>query len=104
MNRLSSEFFNTFFKSQAQVASFAYLSDPEYRTPGGLTLAQKDQNPKEPDQHATLREQTFQKAGIFAKIGFAGIADQYNFEMDLLLKISHFTYQSSDKNPSYYQF
>ncbi|MBL0323802.1 MAG: TonB-dependent receptor plug domain-containing protein [Cytophagaceae bacterium] len=88
MNRLSLNFSNTFFLNpKHQVSTFAYLSDLEYRTPGGLTLAQKDQNPKAArPATATLPGAEAQKAGILQKIGFAGIADQYNFGNGFTLK------------------
>lgn len=88
MNRLSLNLSNTFFiNPNHQISTFAYLSDLEYRTPGGLTLAQKDKDPRAArPATASLPGAEAQKAGILQKIGFAGIADQYNFGKGFILK------------------
>ena len=75
------------YSENIQLQMLLLLSDLHYETPGGLTLAQMTENPRQArPKTATLPGAEDQNAGIFNKIIFAGLSHLFNFNKDL----SHF--------------
>jgi iron complex outermembrane receptor protein len=63
-----------------QLRLLAFYSDLQYKTPGGLTRAQMEGNPKAARQATpTLPGAVTQQAGIFAKTFFSGLAHEVTF-------------------------
>ena len=63
------------------------FSDLHYETPGGLTLSQMQENPRQSrPKTATLPGAAEQRAGIYNKMIFAGLSNLYNFNENF----SHF--------------
>ena len=57
------------------------FSDLHYETPGGLTLSQMQENPRQSrPKTATLPGAAEQRAGIYNKMIFAGLSNLYNFD------------------------
>ncbi len=66
------------FNSKAALKLFVLYGDLGYRTPGGLTLAQMQQEPRQArPATATLPSAEAQKAGIYNKTLFAGLSHQW---------------------------
>ncbi|HAL81148.1 MAG TPA: TonB-dependent receptor [Mucilaginibacter sp.] len=88
----------TYSKDELKVLGF--YSDLDYETPGGLTLAQYQADP----QLARLSTKTIpgsirQKAGIYQKMLFGGVVNEYHFNDELRNVTSVFGTYVDFKNP-----
>ncbi len=79
---------------------FLLYADLGYRTPGGLTQAQMDENPRQsrPAAGASPGAKE-QQAGIYNKTWYAGIAHQTNITQNLAHHISVFGSNTDLENP-----
>lgn len=100
LNRKTLNLSNTFFLAQHTISLFGLLSDIDYLTPGGLTLAQMQANPKaaRPKTPATAGAAE-QKAGIRQKIGVFGVSDQWNLNNNWELNSAVFFTANKLENP-----
>lgn len=70
-----------------EVKTILFFSDLHYETPGGLTLDQLNENPRQSrPKTKTLRSAEDQNAGIYNKMIFAGVSHLLNFNENF----SHF--------------
>lgn len=100
MDRKTLNLSHTFFLDKHTVNLFGLISDIDYRTPGGLTLAQMEANPKaaRPKTPATPGAEE-QKAGIKQKIGMVGLSDQWNLKQNWELNSALFFTANRLENP-----
>jgi iron complex outermembrane receptor protein len=64
-----------------QVRLLGFYSDLAYQTPGGLTLSQYENDPSEArPPTATLPGAVEQQAGIYQKMLFGGVVNEYHFD------------------------
>ena len=100
MNRQTLNLSNTFFLKKHSLSVFGLLSDLGYLTPGGLTLAQMEANPKSarPKTPATPGALE-QKAGIHQKIGIIGASDSWNMGQGFELNSAVFFTANALHNP-----
>ncbi|MBB6239720.1 iron complex outermembrane receptor protein [Pedobacter sp. AK013] len=88
------------YSHAGNLKAFAFYSDLKYETPGGLTAAQLDQNPKlARPATATLPGAISQQAAIYNKTIFGGIANSYQISQRLKHVIALFTSYTDFKNP-----
>lgn len=88
------------YSNAGSLKAFAFYSDLKYETPGGLTAAQLDLNPKLARQATpTLPGAIAQQAAIYNKTIFGGIANSYQISQRLKHVISLFTSYTDFKNP-----
>lgn len=83
-----------------QLRIFALYSDVAYQTPGGLTLAQYEDNRRAArptgGPNPSAEEQ---KAGIYNKTGYLGIANQSQLTEDIQLNVALFGSYTDLENP-----
>ena len=80
--------------------ALAFYSDLAYQTPGGLTAAQLEQNPKSArPATATLPGAIAQQAGIYNKTFFGGVSNVYQLGRNFKHVISFYTTYTDFKNP-----
>ncbi|MCF8325219.1 MAG: TonB-dependent receptor plug domain-containing protein [Leadbetterella sp.] len=91
---------NTFFLAKHTISLFGLLSDIDYLTPGGLTLAQMEANRKaaRPKTPATPGAAE-QKAGIRQKIGVFGVSDEWDLKNNWALNSAIFFTTNNLENP-----
>lgn len=88
------------YNSSSQLRFYAFYTDIGYQTPGGLTQAQYDTDPKQarpaagPNPSAVI-----QKAAIYNKTFFGGLAHTKQFTDNLSHHISLFGSNTDFKNP-----
>ncbi|HLO46609.1 MAG TPA: TonB-dependent receptor plug domain-containing protein [Leadbetterella sp.] len=100
MNRQTLNISNTFFIKKHILSVFGLLSDLDYLTPGGLTLAQMEANPKAARPRAgTTPGASEQKAGIHQKIGVLGISDSWSLGQNWELSSALFYTANELHNP-----
>ncbi|NMN35454.1 TonB-dependent receptor [Pedobacter sp. SG918] len=88
------------YNSAGSLKAFAFYSDLKYETPGGLTAAQSDQNPKlARPATSTLPGAISQQAAIYNKTIFGGISNSYQISQRLKHVIALFTSYTDFKNP-----
>ena len=88
------------YSNAGSLKAFAFYSDLKYETPGGLTAAQLDLNPKLARQATpTLPGAIAQQAAIYNKTIFGAIANSYQISQRLKHVISLFTSYTDFKNP-----
>ncbi|QNR85403.1 TonB-dependent receptor [Pedobacter riviphilus] len=88
------------YSSAGSLKAFAFYSDLKYETPGGLTAAQSDQNPKlARPATSTLPGAISQQAAIYNKTIFGGISNSYQISLRLKHVIALFTSYTDFKNP-----
>lgn len=88
------------YNNQGNLKLFAFYSDLNYRTPGGLTLAQFEQDPKlARPATPTLPGAIAQKAGIYNQTTFAGLTNNYQLSKSFKHVICVFTGYTDFKNP-----
>jgi iron complex outermembrane recepter protein len=100
MDRKTLNLSHTFFLKKHSVNLFGLLSGIDYRTPGGLTLAQMEANPKaaRPKTAATPGAEE-QKAGIQQKIGMLGLSDQWSLKQNWEINSALFFTANRLENP-----
>ena len=75
------------YSENNQLQALLLLSDLHYETPGGLTLAQMQENPRQArPKTAALPGAAEQQAGIYNKMIFAGLSNLFSFNENF----SHF--------------
>lgn len=88
------------YSNAGSLKAFAFYSDLKYETPGGLTAAQLDQDPKlARPATPTLPGAISQQAAIYNKTIFGGIANSYQISQRLKHVIALFTSYTDFKNP-----
>lgn len=88
------------YSNAGNLKAFAFYSDLKYETPGGLTAAQLDQDPKlARPATATLPGAISQQAAIYNKTIFGGIANSYQISRRFKHVIALFTSYTDFKNP-----
>ena len=88
------------YSVKSQIKAFLFYSDLDYQTPGGLTEAQMLANPKSARPATpTLPGATFQRAAIYNKTFYGGLAHNYNFTKNLKHVIALFSSNIDFKNP-----
>jgi iron complex outermembrane recepter protein len=100
MNRQTLNLSNTFFLKKHSLSVFGLLSDLDYLTPGGLTLAQMEANPKSArPKTAATPGALEQKAGIHQKIAVLGASDTWSLGQSFELTSSVFYTANALQNP-----
>jgi iron complex outermembrane recepter protein len=88
------------YSNAGSLKAFAFYSDLKYETPGGLTAAQSDLNPKlARPATSTLPGAISQQAAIYNKTIFGGIANSYQISGRLKHVIALFTSYTDFRNP-----
>ncbi|WP_316850951.1 TonB-dependent receptor [Pedobacter agri] len=88
------------YNDKGSLKLFAFYSDLSYKTPGGLTLAQMQQDPKAARPATpTLPGAVTQQAGIYNQTTFAGITNTYQLSENFKHVVSIFTTYTDFKNP-----
>jgi iron complex outermembrane receptor protein len=88
------------YNTNGSLKLFAFYSDLNYQTPGGLTLAQQEENPKlARPATATLPGAITQQAGIYNKTSLIGLTNSYYFNSSFKHVITLFTSYTDFKNP-----
>lgn len=88
------------YNPSSQLRLFALYTNLAYQTPGGLTQQQYDENPRQARPAAGKTPgASEQKAAIYNKTFFSGIAHQKDFSSNLSHHISVFGSLSDFKNP-----
>ncbi|MFT3680153.1 MAG: TonB-dependent receptor [Ferruginibacter sp.] len=88
------------YNSKAEIRLFAFYSDLFYQTPGGLTLAQFETDPKQArPSTATLPGALEQKAAVYNKILFGGLTHELNVTKKIRYVIAVFGSSVDFKNP-----
>jgi iron complex outermembrane recepter protein len=88
------------YKEDAQLRVLFFYSDLNYQTPGGLTLAQYEENPKQARPATkTLPGAVEQKAGIHNRTFFGGVVNEIQISEYARHVISVFGSQTSFENP-----
>jgi iron complex outermembrane receptor protein len=88
------------YSVKGKLKAFAFYSDLAYETPGGLTAAQLAANPRAARPATpTLPGAITQKAAIYNKTFFAGLANEYSFNQNFKHVIALFTSNTDFKNP-----
>lgn len=88
------------YNPNSQIRLFALYTDLAYQTPGGLTQQQYDENPRQARPTAgKIPGAVEQKAAIYNKTFFGGIAHQKDINNKLAHHISLFGSVSDFKNP-----
>ena len=88
------------YNGDDQVKVLGFYSDMHYQTPGGLTLAQYQANPtlaRQPTK--TIPGSVQQQAGIYQKIIFGGLVNEYHFNSRLKNVLSIFGTHVDFTNP-----
>ena len=80
--------------------AFVFYSDLFYKTPGGLTVAQMEQNPKQARPATpTILGAVAQQAAIYNKTAFAGLSNTYQIDKNFRHVVALFTSYTDFKNP-----
>jgi len=80
--------------------AFVFYSDLAYKTPGGLTAAQMEQDPRlARPATATIPGAITQQAAIYNKTIFAGLSNTYQIDKNFRHVIALFTSYTDFKNP-----
>lgn len=88
------------YNSFGELKLYAFYSDLEYKTPGGLTQQQYDQDPKSArPSTAALPGSVAQQAAIYNKTFFAGLSNSYQILPKLKHVFALFTTYTDFKNP-----
>jgi len=88
------------YNNKGSLKLFAFYSDLSYKTPGGLTLTQMQQDPKAARPATpTLPGAVTQQAGIYNQTTFAGITNTYQLSENFKHVASIFTTYTDFKNP-----
>lgn len=88
------------YSPQGELKLFAFYSDLDYRTPGGLTLAQFELDPRlARPSTPTIPGAVTQQAGIYNKTTFAGLSNSYQLSPSFKHVIALFTSYTDFKNP-----
>ncbi|SUJ01599.1 Outer membrane cobalamin receptor protein [Sphingobacterium spiritivorum] len=88
------------YSDKGQLKAIGFYADLGYRTPGGLTQAQYDENPKLARPAAGPNPGAAdQKAGIYNKTFFGGLSNRYHITTHLTHVVSIFGSHSDIKNP-----
>lgn len=88
------------YNSSGFLKSFIFYSDLAYKTPGGLTAMQLEQDPKlARPATATLPGAITQQAAIYNKTIFAGLSNTYQIDKNFRHVIALFTTYTNFKNP-----
>lgn len=98
------KFIQTFHKwnynRSGELNLYAFYSDLDYQTPGGLTQQQYDENPKwARPSTATIPGAVAQQAAIYNKTFFAGLSNSYQISPKLKHVVALFTTYTDFKNP-----
>ncbi len=88
------------YHPKGQISLFSFYSDLGYETPGGLTLAQMQNNPKAARlATTTLPSAITQQAAIYNKTLYGGITHRHKFSPSLQHVIAIFGSHTDFKNP-----
>ncbi|KLT66540.1 TonB-dependent receptor [Pedobacter sp. BMA] len=88
------------YSSKGTLKLFALYSDLTYKTPGGLTAVQLEQNPRMARPATpTIPGAVMQQAGIYNKTTFAGLSNTFLFNEHLKHVIAVFGSYTDFKNP-----
>lgn len=88
------------YNAFGSLKAFIFYSDLSYKTPGGLTTIQLDQDPKlARPATPTLPGAITQQAAIYNKTIFGGLSNTYQISPDLKHVIALFTTYTDFKNP-----
>jgi len=88
------------YSTAGSLKAFAFYSDLGYHTPGGLTAAQLEQDPKlARPATATLPGTIAQQAAIYNKTIFGGLSNSYQINPHFKHVIALFTSYTDFKNP-----
>lgn len=88
------------YLGKAYLKGFLFYSDLSYETPGGLTAAQLDLNPRAARPATpTLPGAVAQQAGIFNRTIFGGLSNTYHFSDKLKHILAVFASNTDFKNP-----
>lgn len=101
MNR---KYFQTYHKweyaKNAALKALLFYSDLHYNTPGGLTAAQYEQNPKMSRPGANgLKSAIEQNAGIYSKTAYAGLSHDWQINKNFKHVVAVFSSYTDFKNP-----
>lgn len=101
---LSRKYIQTFhqwnYAQKGYLKAFLFYSDLDYQTPGGLTAAQLELNPRSArPATATLPSAITQHAGIVNRTIFGGISNTYQFTAKLKHITAVFASNTDFKNP-----
>ncbi|MEJ2883031.1 TonB-dependent receptor [Pedobacter sp. GR22-6] len=101
MERKYFQIFQQFSYAQnASLKSLILYSDLHYNTPGGLTAAQYEVNPKASRPAAGPSKSAIeQQAGIYSKTIYTGLSHDWNFGKGFRHVLSAFTSYTNFKNP-----
>lgn len=88
------------YSPSGSLKAFAFYSDLSYKTPGGLTAAQLEQDPKlARPATPTIPGAITQQAAIYNKTIFGGLSNTYQFSPNFKHVIALFTSYTDFKNP-----
>ncbi|TCD11260.1 TonB-dependent receptor [Pedobacter frigidisoli] len=88
------------YSAAGSLKAFAFYSDLSYKTPGGLTAIQLEQDPRlARPATPTIPGATTQKAAIYNKTFFGGISNTYQISNHFKHVIALFTTYTDFKNP-----
>jgi len=88
------------YSEKGNLKLFAFYSDLNYKTPGGLTLTQLEQDPQSARPATpTIPGAVTQQAGIYNQTTFAGLSNTYQFNNNFKHVIALFTSYTDFKNP-----
>ena len=88
------------YAAHASFRSLIFYSDLHYDTPGALTLAQYEANPKSSRPAAGPSKSAIeQQAGIYSKTLYGGVAHDWKITKDFKHVIAAFTSYTNFKNP-----
>lgn len=89
-----------FYSKKGVISGLFFYSDLAYQTPGGLTMDQKNLNPRmSRPGTGTVPGASTQQSGVFNKSAFAGISNKYYFSPNWQQVISIQYLFSDFKNP-----
>ncbi|WP_316794549.1 TonB-dependent receptor [Pedobacter frigoris] len=91
---------NIAYASNASLKSLIFYSDLRYNTPGGLTAAQYDLNPRASRPAAGISKSAIeQQAGIYSKTLYGGVSHDWQISKNFRHVLAVFTSYTNFKNP-----
>ncbi|MBB5636106.1 iron complex outermembrane receptor protein [Pedobacter cryoconitis] len=88
------------YSAKANLTALLFYSDLQYETPGGLTAAEYELNPRLSRPAAgAIRSAAEQQAGIYSKTSYAGITNSWQINKQFKHVVSVFTSYTDFKNP-----
>lgn len=88
------------YTPKSNLTSLLFYSDLQYETPGGLTAAEYELNPKASrPAFGKIRSPAEQQAGIYSKTFYAGVTNNWQLNSQFKHVLSAFTSYTDFKNP-----